>query len=187
MSHETLPPDAPAAPRSLTAPLPVLEYTTDAPATHVRYGVLAFLCTLAMLSYIDRICIGQAAKSVQDDLGLDKTDMAWIFNAFTLSYCLFEVPTGHWGDRYGSRGVIARIVIWWSVFTALTGAAMGFWSLLAIRFIFGAGEAGAYPNTARVVPRWFPQSSRGFARGSITFVSLVGGAIAPPLAAYLIK
>lgn len=168
------------------APLPVIEQNTEVP-TRVRYGVLVFLCTLAMLLYIDRVCIGQAAKSIQDELGLTKTQMAWVFNAFTLAYCLFEVPTGHWGDRHGSRGVITRIVIWWSVFTALTGAAFGLWSLVAIRFLFGAGEAGAFPNVARVVPRWFPPDRRGFARGAVTFVSLVGGAIAPPLAAYLIR
>lgn len=168
------------------APLPVLDYTAERP-TRVRYGVLVFLCTLAMLLYIDRVCIGQAAKSIQDELGLTKTQMSWVFNAFTLAYCLFEVPTGHWGDRHGSRGVITRIVIWWSLFTALTGAAFGLWSLVAIRFLFGAGEAGAFPNVARVVPRWFPPDRRGFARGAVTFVSLVGGAIAPPLAAYLIR
>lgn len=186
MTQETLPNAAPAAPQPSAGPLPVLDAPPEHP-TLVRYGVLVFLCTLALLLYVDRVCIGQAMKSIELELGLSKTQVAWVFNAFTLAYCLFEVPTGHWGDRYGSRGVIARIVIWWSIFTALTGAAMGFYSLLAIRFLFGAGEAGAYPNTARVVPRWFPASSRGLARGSITFVSLLGGAIAPPLAAYLIK
>lgn len=168
-----------------TAPLPVLEHPAERP-TLVRYGVLMWLCTLALLLYVDRICIGQAMKPIQDELGLSKVQIAWVLNAFTLAYCLFEVPTGHWGDRYGSRGVITRIVIWWSVFTALTGAAWGVYSLVAIRFLFGAGEAGAYPNAARVVPRWFPQSSRGLARGAITFTSFIGAAIAPPLAAYLI-
>ena len=190
MTQYTLPADSTTAARTSAAaaaePAPPLEHP-GGPPTRVRYGVLAFLCTLAMILYIDRVCIGQAAKPIQDELGLSKTQMAWVFNAFALAYCLFEVPIGHWGDRYGSRGVITRIVICWSAFTALTGAAFGFYSLLAIRFLFGAGEAGAYPNTARVVPRWFPPAGRGFARGSITFVSLIGGAAAPILAAYLIK
>src|SRR6185295_14360602 len=89
--------------------------------TRARYGVLAFLCTLALLLYVDRVCIGQAAISIREELKLSKTQMSWIFNAFTFAYILFEVPTGHWADRYGSRGVIARIAIWWSVFTTLTG------------------------------------------------------------------
>src|SRR6185295_18073479 len=98
----------------------VLDYQQN--PTRARYGVLAFLCTLALLLYVDRVCIGQAAPAIRQSLGLSKTQMGWIFNAFTLAYCLFEVPTGHWGDRFGSRGVITRIVIWWSAFTALTGA-----------------------------------------------------------------
>lgn len=69
--------------------------------------------------------------------------MTWVLMAFTLSYALFEVPMGWWGDKYGSRGVLTRIVVWWSAFTALTGAALGLPSLILIRFLFGAGEAGA--------------------------------------------
>src|SRR5438445_5852655 len=91
--------------------------------TTVRYRVLFFLCTLALLLYVDRICIGQAAKSICDELHLTKTHLSWANIAFIVAYCLFEVPTGNWGDRFGSRLVIARIVIWWSLFTALTGAA----------------------------------------------------------------
>jgi MFS transporter, ACS family, glucarate transporter len=158
----------------------------DVPPVPARFGVLFFLCTLALLLYIDRVCIGQAATSISRELRLTETQMGWVFNAFILAYCLFEVPTGHWGDRFGSRRVITRIVLWWSAFTALTGLAFGFWPLVGIRFLFGAGEAGAFPNAARVVTRWFPVAERGLARGAITTTSQLGGAIAPPLAAYLI-
>src|SRR5687767_3568710 len=160
----------------------------DSPVpTRVRYGVLLFLCTMALLLYLDRVCIGKAAPAIRRDLGLSETQMAWVFNAFTLAYCLFEVPTGHWGDRHGGRGVIARIVVWWSLFTALTGAAVGLRSLLVIRFLFGAGEAGAFPNASRVATRWFPPRDRGKARGAITTASLVGGAASPVLAALLME
>jgi len=154
--------------------------------TLVRYGVLAFVCSLALLLYIDRVCIGQAANAISRDLQLTNTHLSWINIAFTISYCLFEVPTGHWGDRFGSRRVIARIVVWWSIFTALTGAAFGLWSLFVIRFIFGAGEAGAFPNAARVVTRWFPAHERGLARGAITTTSQLGASIGMPLSASLI-
>lgn len=155
--------------------------------SRVRYGVLAFLCTLTFILYLDRVCIGQAASSIKEELNLTQTHMGYIFGIFTLAYCLFEVPTGHWGDRYGSRGVLTRIVVWWSIFTMLTGVAWGFWSMMGMRFLFGAGEAGALPNTARVVRRWFPLPSRGRIQGWVTTTSLLGGAVAPYLAAYLIK
>jgi sugar phosphate permease len=155
--------------------------------TRARFGVLAFLCTLALLLYIDRVCIGQAASHIRKEFDLSEQQMSWVFNAFLLAYCLFEVPAGHWGDRHGSRGVIARVVVCWSIFTALTGAAIGLTSLILIRFLFGAGEAGAYPNAARVVTRWFPARERGRVRGAITFVSLVGAIVAPVLASHLIQ
>lgn len=136
--------------------------------------------------YVDRVCIGQALQSIRSDLGLSAEQMSWILNAFTLAYCIFEVPTGHWGDRFGSRGVIARVVTWWSVFTALTGATIGFYSLLAVRFLFGAGEAGAFPNVAIVITKWFPTRDQGKVRGVVTTVSLLGGAAAPIIAGYLI-
>ena len=155
-------------------------------ATFARYGVLLFLCTLALLLYIDRVCIGQAATHIKREFGLTDAHMGWVANAFMIAYCVLEVPTGHWGDRFGSRRVISRIVVWWSIFTALTGFVFGFWSLLAVRFLFGAGEAGAFPNAARVVTRWFPAHERGMARGAITTTSQLGGAIAPYMAALLI-
>lgn len=157
------------------------------PPTRARFGVLGFLCTLALLLYVDRVCIGQAASAIRAELGLSLTQMGWVFNAFTLAYCLFEVPTGHLADRYGSRRIIARIVLWWSMFTALTGASMGLMSLVAVRFLFGAGEAGAFPNVARVVTQWFPPGERGRVRGLIATISFVGAAAAPPLAAFLIS
>ncbi len=113
--------------------------------------------------------------------------------------------TGGWGDRYGSRGVLTRIVIWWSIFTALTGMVPAFsWGgvellggtklamdsfllLLVVRFLFGAGEAGALPNTARVIARWFPLSERGAVHGGTLFFMQLGGALAPILAAETIQ
>lgn len=155
--------------------------------TRARYGVMSFLCTLAFVLYLDRVCIAQAVKPIKDELGLTGTQMSYVLVAFTLAYGLFEVPTGHWADRIGSRRVLTRISLWWSVFTALTAACGGFWSLIVVRFLFGAGEAGAYPNAARIFARWFPLSERGRAQGLLQFSALVGGSVAPVVAAYLIK
>src|SRR5438105_3432101 len=106
--------------QTLVEPEPV-KTVPNARPTWVRFGVLFFLCTLALLLYVDRICIGQATKSICDELHLTKTHVSWANIGFIVAYCFFEVPTGNWGDCFGSRRVIARIVLWWSVFTALTG------------------------------------------------------------------
>jgi MFS family permease len=155
--------------------------------TRVRYGVLAFLCALTFILYLDRACLGQATVPIQKELEIDDLWMGFVHAAFTLAYCLFEVPTGRWGDRFGSRGVLTRIVLWWSVFTALTGAVINVTVLIVVRFLFGAGEAGALPNVARVVNRWFPFSKRGQMQGFITMAMLIGSTAAPIMTAVVIE
>ena len=162
---------------------------TFAPATmtKARYKVLGVLCLLSGILYLDRICISAAIDSIQTDLQITNTQTSYFLMAFTLAYGLFEIPTGRWGDRLGARRVLTRISLWWSAFTALTGACTGLWMLVSVRFLFGAGEAGAFPNVARVMSRWFPDHERGRAQGILLAASQVGGAIAPFLAALLIR
>ncbi|HMF35324.1 MAG TPA: MFS transporter, partial [Isosphaeraceae bacterium] len=109
--------------------------------TRVRYIVLGFLAAMTFVLYLDRVCMGQSATAIKRDLGNSDAWMRWVFNAFIISYSIFEIPTGRWGDRYSSRRVLTRVVVWWSFFTALTGAAAGLRMLLVVRFLFGAGEA----------------------------------------------
>jgi MFS family permease len=153
--------------------------------TRVRYGVLGFLAAMTFVLYLDRLCIGQALPDIQAELKLTEWDKSLVLNAFALSYALFEIPAGRWGDRYGSRGVLTRIVVWWSIFTGLTGAAWGFAVLVGVRFLFGAGEAGALPNSARILRAWFPDTARGRAQGIVTASMLLGGAAAPRASQWL--
>jgi MFS family permease len=155
--------------------------------THARFIVLGVLCLLSAILYLDRICMSAAVDSIQTDLGLTNTQSSYVLMAFTLAYGLFEVPTGRWGDRLGARRVLTRISLWWSAFTAMTGACTGLWMLVGVRFLFGAGEAGAFPNVARVLSRWFPDDERGRAQGVLLASSAIGGALAPFLAAVLIQ
>ncbi|MBC8115774.1 MAG: MFS transporter [Candidatus Saccharimonas sp.] len=157
------------------------------PPTRTRFVVLGVLCLLSGVLYLDRICISAALPSIKTDLKLSNTEASYFTMAFTLAYGLFEIPTGRWGDRIGGRRVLTRISLWWSAFTALTGACYGLWSLITVRFLFGAGEAGAFPNVARVLSRWFPDAERGRVQGVLLAASQAGGALAPFLAAVLIQ
>lgn len=173
----------------------------DTRPTRVRYGVMAYLCSLAFILYIDRICIGQAGTAMKAELGLSNFQWGLVGVAFQIAYAIFEPTTGHWGDRFGSRRVLIRIVLWWSAFTALTGCVWafdlefsaglvingGFLLLLVIRFLFGAGEAGALPNAARVITCWFPPGKRGPSQALISTCAQIGGAAAPAVAAYFIQ
>ncbi|MBV9679958.1 MAG: MFS transporter [Acidobacteriaceae bacterium] len=153
--------------------------------THVRYQVVAFMMTLAALTYLDRVCISLVAPDIMRDLHLSRIQMSYVFSAFTLAYALFEIPTAWWADRIGSRRVLTRIVLWWSTFTMATAGSFSYTALLTVRFLFGAGEAGAWPNAARVFTRWIPARERGRVQG-VFFASAHGsGGLTPIAVAYL--
>ncbi len=155
--------------RDLSAPA-VLETPT-----RVRFGVLGFACALSMITYLDRVCFGTVAPFIQGEFQLSDKQLGLLFAAFALAYAIFEVPSGWLGDVFGPRKTLIRIVLWWSLFTALTGAifpvaswpSFAFLAMLAVRFLFGMGEAGAYPNIARAFHSWFPFVERGTAQGTV--------------------
>jgi MFS transporter, ACS family, glucarate transporter len=134
-----------------------------------------------VITYLDRVCISVAGPRMQADLHVGAVAWGWVTGVFAFSYAVFEIPSGALGDRIGPRRVLTRIVLWWSVFTSLTGAVSKYYLLLATRFCFGMGEAGAMPNGAVAVERWFPahESARGL--GIMLMASQLGGAFAPLL------
>lgn len=160
--------------------------SSDTP-TRARFVLALWLCGLSGVLYLDRICMSQAVPAIQSEFALTNEQVSYVLMAFTLAYGLFEIPTGRLGDRYGSRNVLTRIVVWWSAFTALTGASTGLIMLIGVRFLFGAGEAGAFPNAARVISRWFPVGERGRIQGLMLASAQFGAVLAPTAAAYLIE
>jgi ACS family glucarate transporter-like MFS transporter len=141
---------------------------------------------LTVLLYIDRACISAAKEEISSDLNFDLTDFGWVMAMFTLGYALFQTPSGNWADKRGPRKVIASIMTIWSLLTAMTGAAWSFVSMLVIRFLFGVGEAGAYPSLAKVVYNWYPVKERGIVQGINFSGSRIGAAFALPLVALII-
>ncbi|MEJ7606102.1 MAG: MFS transporter [Bryobacteraceae bacterium] len=146
-----------------------------------RHRVLSLLFGLSIITYLDRVCISVAGAEMQRDLGLSPSQWGVVVGIFALSYAIFEIPTGALADRIGPRRVLARIVVWWSVFTTMTGFVHGYYPLLLVRFAFGAGEAGAYPSSSSSISRWFPLRERGRAHGIVWMASRLGGALSPLL------
>ena len=145
--------------------------------TRYRYAVLALLCALAMITYMDRAANGSAKTAIMKDLNANGSaytvdDFFYVLMAFQLAYALFEVPSGFLGDTFGPRSTLLRVVLWWTVFVALTaftgltlpgGLYFGFLTLITVQFLFGVGEAGAFPNISKALYNWFPSSQRGTA------------------------
>ena len=158
--------------------------------SRTRFGVLYFGVTLAIIQYIDRVCIAQAMPDIRSDLGITGAQyddyVGYVFSAFALAYALFEIPTGWMGDRFGPRKTLTRVVIWWSFFTAATGWMWSVASLVVTRFLFGMGEAGCFPNLTRAFATWLRPEEKARAQGILWLCARWGGAITPILVALVL-
>lgn len=153
--------------------------------TRTRHKAAAFLLALAAVTYLDRVCISVLTPEIARDLSLNKIQMSFVFSAFAVAYAAFEIVTAWWGERIGPRRVLTRIVAWWSCFTIATACAWNYSSLLVIRFLFGAGEAGAWPNAALAFSRWTPVNERGRVQGFFFAAAHLSGGLTPLLVAAL--
>jgi len=152
-----------------------------------RYKVVSGTFLLAMIVLFDRILISVAKDPVASDLSLSDKQMGWVLSIFALGYALFQTPSGYLADKYGARKILTAVVSLWSVFTALTGAMWNFGSLLIVRFLFGMGEAGAFPSMSRVIFNWIPINERGIVNGINFSGGRIGAAIALPIVAWMIE
>ena len=148
-----------------------------------RWYILFLISVMYLITYLDRVNISTAAPQISKEFGFDNVTMGYIFAAFVWAYALFQVPGGWMSDRFGARGVLATIVAYWSIMTAATGLAFSATSFIVLRFLFGVGEAGAFPGATRAMQLWYPRSERGFVQGITHSASRAGAAIAPPTGA----
>lgn len=153
--------------------------------TRVRHVVLWLTVLAYMITYMDRVVISTTAPLIQKEFGFSTITMGWVFSAFQISYALFQIPGGWLGDRIGPRRALTLIVLWWSTFTALTTGTWSAASMIVCRFLFGMGEAGAFPNATRSLSRWMLPSERGFAQGITHAGARLGGALTPVLVVWL--
>ena len=154
---------------------------TPRKSTNVRWLVLTLMCLMYLITYIDRACISVVAPAISKEFGFSKTQMGIIFSVFAWAYALGQIPGGWLGDYFGPRKVLSTLVVFWSVMTMMTARAFGFTSFVAIRFVFGLGEAGAFPTSTRAAQLWYPKSERGVVSGIMHSSGLVAVSVVPPL------
>jgi sugar phosphate permease len=153
--------------------------------TRVRHVVLWLTVLAYMITYMDRVVISTTAPLIQKEFGFSVITMGWIFSVFQIGYALFQIPGGWLGDRIGPRRALTGVVVWWSMFTALTTGVWSASSMIVCRFLFGCGEAGAFPNATRSLSRWMLPSERGFAQGVTHAGARLGGALTPVLVVWM--
>ena len=139
-----------------------------------------------MITYMDRVVLSASAPSIRSELGFSLMTMGLIQSAFRWGYALFQIPGGWLGDKIGPRRALTLIVTWWSVFTSATALAWSGTSMVVFRFLFGVGEAGAFPIATRSLSRWMLPVERGFAQGVTHAGSRLGAAMTPPIVVWLI-
>src|ERR1700734_933492 len=150
-----------------------------------RWYILLLISVMYLITYLARVNISTAAPAISKEFGFDNVTMGVIFSAFAWSYALFQVPGGWLSDRFGARTVLATIVTYWSIMTAATGLAFNATSFIVLRFLFGVGEAGAFPGATRAMQLWYPRRERGLVQGVTHSASRLGAAIAPPIVVLL--
>src|SRR4051812_36813013 len=151
----------------------------------VRYSIVLLALAINMVCYTDRVCIAVAGPEMRKAFSLNQTQMGLVFSIFSLSYFLGQTPWGMVADRVGSRGIVSFAVAGWSVFTALTGAAWSYVSLIVVRFTFGALESAFSPAIASAFNTWVPVSERSTAFGAFLGGGRLGASLTPPIAGFL--
>src|SRR6202166_5076155 len=154
--------------------------------TRSRHVVLALVVGAYMITYMDRVNLASAVPVIQRDMGFSMITIGWIFASFRWGYALFQIPGGWMGDRIGGRRALSVVVVWWSIFTSLTAVTWNAFSMAICRFLFGMGEAGAFPIATRSLSGWMLPTERGFAQGLTHAASRVGAALTPALACFLL-
>jgi|SRR5579864_9064490 len=147
--------------------------------------MLAGLCVMYMITYIDRVNISTAAPILSKDLGLSKTELGLVFSAFAVPYGFLQPFGGWFGDRFGPRWVLFAFGALWAVATAWTGLASGLVTLFIARFLLGLGEGATFPTATKAMATWLPARRRAFAQGITHSFARIGNAIAPPIVGYI--
>jgi sugar phosphate permease len=148
--------------------------------------VLALICVMYLITYVDRVNIATAAGSIQRELALSNTKLGLVLSAFGYPYLLFQVFGGWVGDRFGPRWTLFCCGLIWAAATILTGLATGLAMLLLVRVLLGVGEGATFPVATRAMQRWTAADRRGFAQGITHACARLGNAITPPIVAWLI-
>ena len=162
-----------------------MSITADKP-THVRHKILGLTVLVYFITYLDRVLISNAMPVIQKEFGFSITDAGNVLFCYAIAYALFQIPGGWFGDKFGPRIALASVVVWWSVFTFITGFSTSVTMLMICLFLIGMGEAGAFPISNRGLSRWMLPSERGIAQGTTHAGSRLAGALTPVLVATLI-
>jgi ACS family tartrate transporter-like MFS transporter len=138
---------------------------SDAIVRKVSVRLVPFLCFLYFISYLDRVNIGFAALTMNEDLKLSGAAYGLGASMFFVGYLLFEVPSNLLLGKVGVRRWVTRIMLTWGLASMAMAFVAGETSLYVIRFLLGLAEAGFFPAVIVYLNQWFPRAYRGRVTG----------------------
>jgi sugar phosphate permease len=141
---------------------------------------------MMFVAYFDRVNITVAGPAITKALGLAPAAFGYVLSAFSLGYALMQIPGGMLADRFGSRPLLIFALVFWSVFTGLTGLATSFVALIVVRIFFGFGEGLENGAQFKLIGDYFPSRQRSGANAVFLTALSLGPAVAAPLAAWLV-
>jgi MFS transporter, ACS family, aldohexuronate transporter len=153
--------------------------------TGLRWVMIALIFLATVINYIDRQTMSVLKTAISGDLGLSNADYAAIQNSFLAFYGISQMVSGRLYDVIGTRhGFIFSIVVW-SLAALAHAAARTAGAFSLFRAALGFGEAGNWPGAAKMVGEWFPVRERALGMGIFNTGAAVGGALSPPIIAWL--
>jgi len=147
--------------------------------------VLALLCIMYFITYVDRVNVSTAAIVFGKEFGLSNMQVGFVFSAFAYPYLIFQIIGGWIGDRFGPRRTLTVCSIIWAGATVLTGLTGGLVSMVLARVLLGLGEGATFPTATRAMSNWTTMGKRGFAQGITHAFARIGNAVTPPLVTWL--
>jgi MFS family permease len=148
--------------------------------------VLAVLCLMYLVLYVDRVNIATLAPYISKDLQLNHTEFGLAISVFSYPYALFQLFGGWLSDRFGARRTLVFCGVVVCVATIATGMAGGLGALAGARLVLGFGEGAAFPTATRAMTAWLPKKDWGFAQGITHAAARLGNAFTPPLVVALL-
>ncbi len=151
-----------------------------------KWTMLTLIWLMMFVAYLDRINISVAGPTIMKSLHMSPAIFGIVLSSFTFGYAILQIPGGWLADRFGARKILVVALIWWSLFTGMTGLAFSAGLLIVVRTLFGVGEGLENGAQFKLIGDFFTSSERSSANGLFLTAIALGPAFVAPLSTWLL-
>ncbi|POB09859.1 MFS transporter [Sulfobacillus sp. hq2] len=151
-----------------------------------KWTMLTLIWLMMFVAYLDRINISVAGPTIMHSLHMSPAVFGVVLSSFTFGYALLQIPGGYFADRLGARKLLVIALIWWSVFTGMTGLVFSAGLLIVVRTLFGVGEGLENGAQFKLIGDFFSSEERSSANGLFLTAIALGPAFVAPVSTWLL-